>query len=630
MNYGLIGSLLSLLCACFVAVGADPFEEAKRSDALARAGKGADAQRIAATLAGNQNSRRLSIVLSARLMQIAGRDQEALAAIRDGFPNDTSYDGMSSDEILFAGDTLRLLKQYDAAVFIADRIGKQETGRALASAAALKADAFSDCRRWKDALEWIDIAIRTMSTTTSSEDGTAFLTSLRQRQKRYEDAIDLETHGIGFSLYKAGNEHRFAKRYADAIVSYDRLIALHQKNGSTTADLTPGVTTTDPDKQPIPEVYHAAAQAYRAECLVRMDRFSDAAKAISTIISDKNNPYRGECLRLSGDAALLDKGEIATAEQRYSEAIASINEAHASARSLDKYTVPSPSRGRTKPPVAMKEVKGWGNLDWFRPEPHQIINADTCDWYADYQFLSAKTRRSLCYFLQGKVDLAISDLEIITKVDTQDRLLTERNQPSNFLRLRDDYRSGRLYATKTELAEFKGRALAEVALAELLLETEQWDSALAAYASISKDNQLGLGINAKSYLSFATASILSFSGKPDAARERLTAIWKSKTRTVTRARAMCLLGDTTQDAAEQTAILEQVVAEYQGSEYELSALMRLGQYAYIRQQYPKAKTIFVDLTKKAKGTPLERGAQSYLLGIEQKTSTAAQTKQDKQ
>jgi len=165
----------------------------------------------------------------------------------------------------------------------------------------------------------------------------------------------------------------------------------------------------------------------------------------------------------------------------------------------------------------MRSVRGWGNVEWFRPDPSHIYNRSTCPWHTEYLTLLSHAHRSLCYFLHGKVEDAIIDLDAIAKIDAADAVLTQANQPSNYLRLRDGYRSGRLYATKEELRLFRGKQMTKLAQAELLFEMERWEDAIAAYDRVADTSMGGLSLNAKAYLDFARASALVFAGKKDLA-----------------------------------------------------------------------------------------------------------------
>ena len=143
------------------------------------------------------------------------------------------------------------------------------------------------------------------------------------------------------------------------------------------------------------------------------------------------NPYQAEALRIIGDISLEERSDVAAAERAFSSAIRILQKAQKSSREFDKYRVPAASTQRTAPPANMRSLRGWGNLEWFTPESHQIINADTCPWYIGHQLQAAHLQRSLCYFVQGKIEQAVEDIGVISTIDENDRALTERNMPSH-------------------------------------------------------------------------------------------------------------------------------------------------------------------------------------------------------
>ncbi|MBA3709995.1 MAG: hypothetical protein H0W83_14385 [Planctomycetes bacterium] len=318
-------------------------------------------------------------------------------------------------------------------------------------------------------------------------------------------------------------------------------------------------------------------------------------------MAQAEHPYRGEAFRLLGDVALEDRGDITTAKSCYTQAITVLAQANVHARVMDRFQVPDVSRERTKPPQAMREHDGWGNLVWFQPEPGQVINADTCDWYADYQTLLAQTKRSMCFFLAGKTEAAIKDLDAMLRLDPDDKELTDRNMPSNYLRLRDDYRSGRLYATANELAHFTSRALVKVVEAEVFFETEQWDLAVAAYNRIAADERLSLSVGARAYLDYARGCALDFAGKTTEAMPFTAGFSGAKSEfsgTSTYWRALFLIGNL--DKKQEVDLLTHGACNCPDPSLRLDFLLRLGQLAFCHDQDAEATRYFTALRSAAK------------------------------
>lgn len=508
----IIRTILLNLLGIVVVFGGEFSKDVDAGADFLAAGKSEDVKKIVDSLNGQQEGKPYAALLKARVYYAAGKVEMALAILREHFSTEEKIQMKSVDLQLSYGDTLRTMRLFDEAALVANRIGILDKGIGRVRAGELLSDVFADRRRWQDSLGWITNSINTLEVVKYSEDERAYLSKLRAKRLKIEQVLELLRHGLGFRLYRIGNEQRFSRQNTAAVATYDKLLVLYVKNKNKPIPEISGIDDPRVDDWPISDIYAAAASVYRASSLLNLQKFPEATQALVEIIRDANHPYRPEAMRLLGDVILDDKGDVAAAERQFSAAIVALDGANLRARSLDKYRVPEASKEITKAPAEMKTVEGWGNIEWFRPDPRQIINAETCEWYTKYQCMQAKIQRSMCYFLMGKITKAIDDLDAITEFDTRDRALTIRGMPSNYLRLRDGFRSGKLYATQAELAEFKGKSLISVVRAEILFETEQWDAAVVAYDRLANDDRVGLSQAAMAYLDYARGCALVFSG----------------------------------------------------------------------------------------------------------------------
>ena len=168
--------------------------------------------------------------------------------------------------------------------------------------------------------------------------------------------------------------------------------------------------------------------------------------------------------------------------------------------------------------------------------------------------------------------------------------------PANFLRLRDGYRTGRLYATKAELAEFKSGSLIKLLRAEVLFETEQWDQAIAAYRRLAADERAGLNKACTAYLVYAQACAHLFSGRRDEARGLISGFVGPKPLykdTLTYWRALFLLGNL--DSDQQLHYLTEGANDSPNADLRLGFLLRMGQIYYTKAEDQHALNVFTRL-----------------------------------
>lgn len=607
-----------LLLPCLPGVDADAVM--RQADAAISAARTQELRQLVRTLMADPSQRDLATLVSAREAIAAGRRTDALAMVNTAFPSADTVAALPPGVQVAYGDTLRRAGRIDAAVAIAERLIGSRTGLDHAHAAELLADCFAGRQCWQDARQWLETAIHDCRTMYDGDKRAEYRTALERKKARLDDLIEILTHGIGFHLYRIGNGQRLRGEHEAALATYERLLAQHRRNGGKTVIALDGPDDPRIGDLPVADIYAAAAQVYRAESAIVLERYDDAARGLAGMGQEHAHPYRGEALRLLGRIALDGRGDFATAERHFSDAIIALEEAQTTARSLDRFRVPDASRMRTRAPALMRTTEGFGSIAWHKVDPAQVINADTCDWYVPYQTMMAQVDRSLCRFLAGRIEEAVKDLDIILRVDAEDRRLAERNLPCNYLRLRDGYRAGKFYATKPELAEFKGRSLVQVVRAELFFETEQWDRAVQAYDRIEKTTRT-LSLGARAYLDYARACALVFAARPDAAKRFIAGFVGERPRyapTRTYWRSLFMLANLFPD--KETEYLTQGLRTCPDADQRLYFLLNLGQLAYCAERDEEATAFFQRLAKEAPAQDFRaKAANNYLAIIKERS-----------
>ncbi|MBA2480498.1 MAG: hypothetical protein H0V44_07530 [Planctomycetes bacterium] len=369
------------------------------------------------------------------------------------------------------------------AVADCDLIGQRDpTPSVRALAADALARVYLIVGRPTDSAHWEEIAISVLDQVPPEYRDAVTFERLLAFKQRIADFDDLRTHGLGFLLYRIANQQRALKQYDEAVTTYDRLLELAARNAGKHAVVLESPSDPRRDDQPIEAVYVAASSVYRARCLFPLARYAEAHKALREP-SAAVNPYQAEALRCLGDIALEWKGDAAAAAAAYSRAL----DVLADERPMDpRFAVPERSRTRTDAPPAMREHGDFGNIAWARLDPDRICNADNCGWYRDFERLQSQSKRALCAFISNRTTEAIADLDVITELDPDDAKLTARHMPSNYLRLRDGFTSGGLYASDRELAEFKGLPRVLLLIGDFAFEQEQWGEADLAYERLHR------------------------------------------------------------------------------------------------------------------------------------------------
>jgi tetratricopeptide (TPR) repeat protein len=607
-----------LCLACNQAVAAEDISaDATR---LYSAGKealaGNDSKRISEIierLAHMPGKRAYSALLASTSLVHRNRQKDAAEILRREFKDDAACTILDIETQLDLAQAFANTGDVERGLAMCDRIGSSFEGTRRSQASLTTADIMFRSYQFEEALSWVDFGRQCVYADYPSERNKTITGAFAALERQNNDAIDCRDHGSGFSLYLKGNQARFAGDTTNALLLYDRLLDLWQRNRGNPVVPVLGLDDPKVNDLPIHPVYASAAQVYRALVLVDLERYDEAAKSLIEPGSASDNPYQGEALRVLGDIALESRGDIANAERHYSAAIEALATYRAKAEALERYSVPSKSLDRIKPAPRMHSRSGWGNLVWFSPKPEQIYNPMTCEWYVPYQTMQAQTKRSLCRFLNGDVKNALVDLDVINQIDQDDAKLTRSGLPSNFLRLRDGYRSGGLFASDAEAATFRGNRRILFAVADFYIETEQYREAERALGRIDRRVSDRLNQPEAAYLAYARLAIKSLRG--DSLKEaEVTAYLESFGRTPSAPRAWMLKASLA-TGAERLELYRQIARRYPESRYQLDAMIRLAQIQLFGSPDARAEAVglFKQIRNLAPGTAYDTASQSFLL-----------------
>ena len=588
-------------------------------DACTAATKPRDLTRLVAVSGSGKEDVAYRQLLLVRAGAATGSRAEALAALKERFPVTPALYQYGAVLVLGVADTYRMAGAGDLAEAIATNVRDEAPGALVkAHAIAILAAIAVERGNLARAMDLLAGGIQVLNAEPYQTDEVKGARNRLEAMRRsMQEHADLLIHGLGFTLYAQGNRLRMAGRFKDAIQCYGNLIetAARNRDHPFVAPASP----TDPVLQsnPISEVYVQAAELYCCTAQIGNGDLREAKAGLTRISSLARNPYQGEALRLLGDMAFSEEGDLAGAEKLYSQALDTLavaKLASAAVQAGDLYQAPEASRGRTTPLPEMRTYDAWGNYSWFTPDPEKLYNPGTCSWYNDYQNLLVKTKRSMCRFVRGDSEAAVQDLQVLLDVDPEERKRAEDHVACNYLRLRDGIREGRLFATKAELALFSGRQVAFIISAEVLFETEQWTLAQAAYAKLGDGLRNSLSLPARAYVDFARASAYILNGNPAAAKPFLkdfdgpNAPYRS---TPTYWRALFALAN--QDKAREKDLLALGMRTCPDPGLQVDFTIKLGQLAYVEKNTADARRCFQAVVAKTDPSDYRhRAALTYL------------------
>lgn len=592
-----------------------PFESLRKGEALLAAHEEKELVRFIKSIGSNKNTWDISIYLIIK-------NQIAIAR------SDAAKETYESEKIKFDKTEifqtrlinsycLLYLGQHDKAEQLADELGRSGKGTERARAGEVMADVRFEKKEWQDAVEWIGKSLSLIVTDYPNDEDTAYREYLIKKQRRYQEVLDLNLHGLGFYLYKTAQTERIENGSPQkAKQIFDKLILLAKENKGNPITSVTGIDDPNLYKQPIPSAYEEAAYFYTAISSQEMGKRAESTSMLMALRArDKFGPYCGEALRILGDNALAIDKDPKGAQIFYKDCVGWFIAFQTAPIDKAKFIPPDQSREITKGANAMKSTKGWNDIQWFKQEPRQIYNSLTCTWYNDYQLLKYKYKLSFVQFLLGKTDDAVETLKETLKYDSLDAQLTASATPSNYLRLRDEYKAGRMYANQEETALFKNSPInVDFFLAELALETEQWDEARKSYGNLLDLPRLSK--NQIAYLTYAIAVIETFQGNNKEALQKLALFDKELAETISWPRAQILKSDLIPNGVDRFKLLSQISLKYANTDAGLNALQRLGMNQLAFRDLNAAEKTFQQLKTKSKpDSHFYQTAEAFLAAI---------------
>jgi len=479
--------------------------------------------------------------------------------------------------------------------------------------------------------------------TTRRRERTVVRRRLTRKKREIRRLLDILDHGLGFWLYKRARNAQLNGHAKKAVARWTKLIerARTQKDNTKEEVIQEGerVRLEQLKKLPVSPIYREAARVYREQCRIRQGKYKKALAGLQQFVEKASGDYRlyeGEALRTMGDVALEHLYRPNKAIEYYTRAVEWFENVRDHDREVASYTVPDKARGVTRPPKKFRTSKGLGRGVWTDPDPGDVLNRKRSGWYIPYNRMMAKTHRSLCYFVlsfyskkESYREKALEDIQVIKEVDPVARELTRQNRASNYLRLRDGYRLGKLFSTKPEQRAFKGdrRLFTALMIADMHYEMEQWGKALTAYRRLinrfAGGDRGSLPQDQQAYLTYVIGNCHAMQGREDKGQKMLETFLDRYQNTPTWPRVMLTLDNYYAFSSKKYKVLKMVYNRMPDTKYGERALMTLGQWRYTREDYEKAKKYFRKLEEEAERENNAVTARTYLKHIkhiQEKTS----------
>ncbi len=327
--------------------------------------------------------------------------------------------------------------------------------------------------------------------------------------------------------------------------------------------------------------------------------------------------YRGEALLLLADYQFERELEPEKALVAYNNAVKWLEEGRKTKAEIEKLQVPAKALKVTLPPQTMHFYDVWGNMKWSEAAPENVVNQFTCPWYFDWLELSLLSKRGLCHFVLGNKEQALEDIKVIIRNSPEEKKNFERGWFNSYSRLKSEFEQDRMFATKEELSQFKGKARTAVMIADYYYEIEDWNTAFELYCLYRELFGNKFNKKANAYFDYVLGNLYLLK-KQDNMGFALLEKFDGK-----------LYEDTPTWPRAIFALFSRYQTMNGKEEYALELLRRvhekmpddiMGQRAYYHQaeclfswkRYDEATPIFEDVIKKYPGTWLARGAGQYL------------------
>ncbi len=456
---------------------------------------------------------------------------------------------------------------------------------------------------------------------------------IRNRLKRADRMLDIMEHGLGFYLYRKARRLQDNKKWQRSLDVWNKLIEKGEEKKGNGKDLDQLLSTNErvsmkqlKEALSVAPVYRKAARYYKREVQLEMGNYKQAYRGLKKFIKEgkKFQLYGGAARQLKADVMLEYMYRPDKAIPLYTKALEWFNEVEKRDEAVEGFTVPEKAERVTEPPKKFRGVTGWGNVVWRTGGPADVFNRNTADYYLDYHRMIAKTHRSLCYFIKSIFERneayrkkAMDDIKIINEVDQQSKRLTEQHRPSNYLRLKDGYSKGKLFASKDELRHFdrNKKMLAALLVADFHYEIERWEDAKTSYQRLVK--RFGAGslknftIHRRAYLHFVLALCHIATGQEEKGITMLRRFDEQFRHTATWPRARIVYAKQA-DFKERLRILRTVYRERSSDPMGRLALQTLGEVFIASNMYNKARKVFRKLKRESTNANRVEIAESWL------------------
>jgi tetratricopeptide (TPR) repeat protein len=458
---------------------------------------------------------------------------------------------------------------------------------------------------------------------------------VRSRLEEVKAKLEIIQHGLGFHLYRSARQHQENGAWKKALADWKNLIETADENEGTDLEEVLSrrdgeeVTIQDLKEQlPVAPVYRKAANYYKYVAKTELGNYRKAYRGLETFIKqgEKYQLYGGAARRFQADIALEYMYQPDKAIPLYTKALEWFNEVEKRDQAVEQFTVPEKAKSVTKPPNTFRGRDRWGNVVWRLGGPSDLFNRNTADYYEAYQRMITKTHRSLCYFILSVFKeskeyrkRALQDIKVITEVDKKDAKLTEQNRPSNYLRLRDGYRLGKLFAKKYELNLFssKKKLLTALLVGDFHYEIERWSDAESAYKRlVQRFGKRSLSHAQKAYLNFVLANCAGMQGNRDKARKMLSGFKNEFKHTPTFPRAMLVYASYLNDSKKKYEALKLVIEKVPEHPMSNQALLNLGKHFLADGEFERAQTMFRRASRSSDAKWRSRGAENAMELIE--------------
>lgn len=584
---------------------------------------------------------------------------------------------ITGDSAPFCLEAARCLNELDrcsTALKAVDTIGRRFEGTARVRAAECAGDMLMDMQRPAKALSMYRLGLKAMKkelggaydyAVRKSEADKLLLARFRRKIARAQRLADRDRYGPEWVLYRDAERARLRDRaYLKAYLDYEHLCTTYPETifaaAAAYGKIACLLALTRPEhvvrarrtvrglaerlaeektalarmnRSGAPAADRDAQQENMQDTVKRLQRvqrvptgdraFRAAREATDDFLRERYGCYRGAVILAMADHYLDVRLAPPVAEKWYADAIDWFEKVKEIEKQADALAIPDKSRRVSAPPDAMKKTDAWGNIRWSERRPGDLFNRRTADWYVPYHRMIAGMKYAFCLFLRGETERAVRELRIIIAVDKHAVALARKGWPNNYYRLRDDFRNGRLFATREDLRHFSGTVKTQLLVADFYYEIEQWDKAARLHRQFNRMHGDRLDRVGTAYLNLVLGYAAQHDGNKKKSLEYFNRIIREYRDTPSWPRAMFHMFVHYQNDKEThdkaLACLNAIRTYRPGTKHASEAHIYTGIFYYSFGKFDKARTVFNECLQRYPGTPNERCATQYLALIEKKS-----------